>query len=299
MAGVSIIARMRGNATKENQRMIPSTIPLPPRKSCSRDYTDLTENPLSRRRIGAATFGRAGLLALSLTFAVSQALGGESDSGADALRDFLSRQAHGLQNLQVPARNEDLPMPRQADGTIPYRIETTEAKRYLGKLLFHDPVRTARVDINQGQPVDLPAGTAFGGTVSASDPNIQKIIAATKQTGSCGSCHIGEAAGKAGQVINFNVGGEGRGYTDEDGNFFARRRPQSTLTKQRTAPIFPGDALVDALPTLTDIDLINGVKVVTTPAPFHHTPLPQALLATGRLDELDAVARLSPSLVGF
>ena len=98
--------------------MIPSTIPLPPRKSCSRVYTDLTENPLSRRRAGAASFGRAGLLALSLTFAVSQALGGgESESGADALRDLLSRQAHGLQNLQVPARNEDLPIPRQADGT--------------------------------------------------------------------------------------------------------------------------------------------------------------------------------------
>jgi cytochrome c peroxidase len=279
--------------------MIPSTIPLPPRKSCSRDYTDLTENPLSRRRAGAASFGRAGLLALSLTFAVSQALGGgESESGADALRDLLSRQAHGLQNLQVPARNEDLPIPRQADGTVASRIETTEAKRYLGKLLFHDPVRTARVDINQGQPVDLPAGTAFGGTVDASNPNIANIVAATKQTGSCGSCHIGEAAGKAGQVLNFNVGGEGRGYTDEDGNFFPRRRVQSNLTPQRSAPIFSGDVLVDALPTLTDIDLVNGTRLVTTPANFHHTPLPDALLATGRLDELDSVAREAPGLVG-
>ena len=97
--------------------------------------------------------------------------------------------------------------------------------------------------------MDLPAGTAFGGTVNASDPNVQAIVAATKQTGSCGSCHIGEAAGKAGQQLNFNVGAEGRGYTDENGNFFPRRRPQSILTKLRTAPIFPGDALVDALPT--------------------------------------------------
>src|SRR5260370_2448064 len=212
MAGVSIIARMRGNVPKrckENQRMIPSTIPLPPRKSCSRDYTDLTENPLSRRRIGAASFALACLLALSLTFAVSQAQGGESESPtAAALRDFLSRQAHGLQNLQVPARNEDLPMPRQADGTIAYRYETTEAKRYLGKLLFHDPVRTARVDINQGQPADLPAGTAFGGTVDASNPNITKIVPATKQTGSCGSCHISEAPGQAVPRLNLHLAGE-------------------------------------------------------------------------------------------
>src|SRR6202521_6485864 len=108
--------------------MIQSIIPLPPRKSCSRDYTDLTENPLSRRRAGAAAFGRTGLLVLSLTFAVSQALGGDSESGADALRDLLSRQAHGLQNLQVPATNEGLPMPKAADAALAYRIETTEAK---------------------------------------------------------------------------------------------------------------------------------------------------------------------------
>ena len=45
----------------------------------------------------------------------------------------------------------------------------------------------------------------------------------------------------------FASGGEGRGYTDENGNFFPRRRPQSILTKLRAQPIFPGDALVDAL----------------------------------------------------
>jgi cytochrome c peroxidase len=231
------------------------------------------------------------------------------------LRDFISRQVGGLKNLRVPATDADIPLPTQPDGTVAYRYQTTEAKRFLGKMLFHDPVRTARIDINQGQPVDLPAGTAFGGTVSASDPNIQAIVNATKQTGSCGSCHIGEAAGKAGQLLNFNVGGEGRGYTDENGNFFPRRRPQSILTKQRTEPIFPGDMLVDALPTLTDIDCISGQPagaansyvcmagqgqpVVTTPAPFYHTPAPDALLATGRLDELDSVGRQSPGMIGF
>jgi hypothetical protein len=39
--------------------------------------------------------------------------------------------------------------------------------------------------------------------------------------------------------------------------------------------------------------------LVTTPAAFYHTPVPDALLATGRLDELDSVGRESPSLVGF
>lgn len=278
-----------------------STIPLPARGSRSRDYADLLAKPPSRRPLAAAAtpFARAGLLALSLICAMAHAQGRESNSDATALRDYISGQVGGLHNLQVPARDEDIPVPKQADGTVAYRFETTEAKRFLGKLLFHDPVRTARVDINQGQPLDLPAGTAFGGSVSASDPNIQNIVNATKQTGSCGSCHIGEAAGKAGQLINFNVGGEGRGYTDEHGNFFPRRRPQSILTKLRTQPIFPGDVLVDALPTLTDIFTFQGQRDVTTPALFYHTPAPEALVETGRLDELDSVGRLSPGLIGF
>jgi len=238
------------------------------------------------------------------------------------LRGFIGQQVGGLDKLKVPATNTEIPVPSG------YRYETTEAKRYLGKLLFHDPVRTARIDINTGQPKDLPEGTSFGGTYSATDPLIQKIfpetskatgseaqdvVAATIQTGSCGACHIGEAAGKAGQQINFNVGGEGRGYTDENGNFFPRRRPQSILAKLRTEPIFPGDVLVDALPTLTDIWVDHGKDVITTPAYFYHYPNPPGtlntaaaaadpnlqLLATGRLDQLDSVARMSPSMVGF
>ncbi|MEJ1962758.1 MAG: cytochrome c peroxidase [Gammaproteobacteria bacterium] len=240
-----------------------------------------------------------GLLAFSITVARAQAESFELEPGANALRDYIDEQVRGLRNLRVPARNEDIPLPKQADGTVNPRYKTTEEKRFLGKMLFHDPVRTARININEGQPVDLPAGTAFGGTVSSSNPGIPGIIASTKQTGSCGSCHIGEAAGKAGQLLNFNVGGEGRGYTDEHGNFVPRRRPQSVLTRMRSRPIFPGDALVDVLPTLTDIDSVNGMRLVTTPAPFYHTPAPSALLATGRLDELDSVGRESPAMIGF
>jgi len=223
---------------------------------------------------------------------------------AAQLRQFIDSQVGGIQKLMVPADDASIPLPRQADGSVNPRFKTTEEKRFLGKMLFHDPVRTARINKgnfgqNEPQPSDLPAGTAFGGTLNASDPNIQAIVDATRQTGSCGSCHIGEAGGgKAGQLLNFNVGGEGRGFTDAQGNFFPRRRPQSILTKVRTAPIFPGDVLVDVLPTLTDIYSVRGQREVTTPARFFHEPVPEALLATGRLDQLDSVGRNSMSVLG-
>lgn len=244
----------------------------------------------------------AAMLLVSSGGAISQGVATKDHDNDDSeLRELIDHQVGGIAKLKVPSNNANIPVapPRPESGFTPERYETTEAKRYLGKLLFHDPVRTARINANEMQPADLPAGTAFGGTVSASNPKVQAIIDATKQTGSCGSCHIGEAAGKAGQQLNSNVGGEGRGYTDEDGNFFARRRPQSILTKLRSGPIFRGDALVDALPTLTDIDLINGVRTVTTPASFYHTPPPVTLLQTCRLDELDSVGRESPGMVGF
>jgi cytochrome c peroxidase len=232
------------------------------------------------------------------------------------LRQFIGEQVGGIDKLKVPATDAGIPVPPG------YRYQTTEAKRYLGKLLFHDPVRSARVgtahignNTNQGQPVPLPDGTAFGGTVSDAIPNLQEIVNAQLRKTSCGSCHIGEAASKAGQVLSLASGAEGRGYTDEHGNFFPRRRPQSILTKLRSTPIFPGDTLVDALPTLADIDCISGQPagaapsyvckpgqgqpVVTIPANFYHQPPPNALLATGRLDELDSVGRQAMSLIGF
>jgi hypothetical protein len=224
--------------------------------------------------------------------------GAQGESPAD-VRSFIDQQAGGLHKLKVPATNAEIPLPRQSDGSVNRRYRLTEAKRYLGKLLFHDPVRTARININKGQPLDLPAGTAFGGTVSASEPNLEEIINSQRQDTSCGTCHLGEAAGKAGQLLNFASGGEGRGYTDEHGNFVPRRRPQPILTKLRTKPIFPGDEMVDALPTLADIFMAGGQRVATTPARFYHQPPVDALLATGRLDELDSVGRQAPSMIGF
>ena len=65
--------------------------------------------------------------------------------------------------------------------------------------------------------------------------------------------HMGEAAGKAGTLLNFAVGGEGRGYSNASGNFIPRRRPRPELPRLRQSPLFAGDALVDEIPTLTDI----------------------------------------------
>ncbi len=227
---------------------------------------------------------------------------GDESVDAEAVRGLIGMQVGGLEKLMVPA-DADIPVPPD-DPTRPGRYKTTPAKVYLGKLLFHDPVRTVRVNKNVGQPLDFPAGTAFGGTLPAADPAIDPIVAATSQTGSCGSCHIGEAAGKAGQQLNFNTGGEGRGYTDEDGNFIPRRRPQAILAKVRKQSLFPGDVGVDSLPTLTDIFVLNGERTVTTPALFYHNnPLPPnttlTIEASGRLDQLDSVGRLSPAMIGF
>jgi cytochrome c peroxidase len=153
------------------------------------------------------------------------------------LRRFIDQRVGGLEKLMVSENNEDL---RQS---LDPRFQITEAKRYLGKQLYFDPVRATNI-----QP-------EFGGVLS------------TAQTASCGSCHLGEAAGKAGTVLNLAVGAEGRGYTDARAIFHPRRR------------ILPG--FVDTIPTPTEI-FEGGV-----------------LVASGRFDAVDSVPRLSPSMIGF
>src|SRR5438045_3172470 len=85
--------------------------------------------------------GAVGLLLISLC-GVAAAQG----NSPTQLRQFIDHQAGGLNKLNVPATNTEIPVPRQADGTVNPRYQTTEAKRYLGKLLFHDPIRAARVN---------------------------------------------------------------------------------------------------------------------------------------------------------
>jgi cytochrome c peroxidase len=106
---------------------------------------------------------------------------------------------------------------------------------------------------------------------------------------------MGESASKAGTLLNFAVGGEGRGYTDAAGNFIPRRRPRADILPiVRQTPLFSGDALVDELPTLTDIYEF----AVGSPARGRKLPDPGRLLRTGRLDALDSVARNAPSAIG-
>lgn len=121
--------------------------------------------------------------------------------GQDAavLRAMIDARVGGVEKLRVPTRNEDLPQPMLPGGQVDPRFRITEAKRYLGKLLFQDPIR-----MNNIKP-------EFGG-----DPT-------TIQTASCGSCHFGEAGSKAGQVINLAAGGEGRMVMHPEGTFTVER----------------------------------------------------------------------------
>ena len=184
-----------------------------------------------------------------------------ADEGATPaqLRRFIDQQVGGIQKLTVPANDADLPQPRRADGSLDPFFQNTETKRYLGKQLFHDPARMVRI-----RP-------QYGG------------VPATAGSASCASCHMGEAASKAGTLLNFAAGGEGRHYTDAKGNFIPRRRARTDLLPQlRTTPLFPGDALVDSLPTLTDIWRSEGQVIIGTPALQFKLPPGGELLATGR-----------------
>jgi len=109
---------------------------------------------------------------------------------------------------------------------------------------------------------------------------------------------------RAGTGSTSTSAGEGRGYIDENGDFIVRRRAQRNLIPRATAylpevKLFDGDTGVDALPTLTDIYSVGGSVEIATPARQKADPLADALLATGRLDQVDSVGRQSPSMIGF
>src|SRR5712691_1985361 len=238
----------------------------------------MAHQPLSLPRAGLVSVLTVSLLLVASGIAAAQG------SSPTQLRRFVDQQVGGTQKMMVPAHNTELPQPRLPNGSPDPRFQTTKAKRYLGKLLFHDPARATRI---------IPE---FGGIPEHSG------------SASCGTCHLGEAASKSGTLLNFATGGEGRGYTDAEGNFIARRRPREDMPVLRQTPLFPGDARVDALPTLTDIYLLaDGTIEVNTPARGRR-PLPGdttdtrpaaiQLLATGRLDALDSVARNPLSIIG-
>ena len=168
-----------------------------------------------------------GYLRTAIAVSISLFCGGVAAAHVDnptRLRHYIDQQVGGIEKLMVPEQDSSLPQPRLADGSLDPRFTITEARRYLGKQLYFDPVRTNNIR------------TQFGGALS------------TAQTASCGSCHLGEAASRSGTVSNFGVGGEGRGFTDAAGVFHPRRRS------------IPG--LVDTIPTLTEI-VENGEVVAS------------------------------------
>src|SRR5262249_10167681 len=179
------------------------------------------------------------VLAAPLLSVWNVSAGSPQQDEARALRAFIGDRVGGLQKLMVPARNEDLPQPALPDGQIDPRFRITEAKRYLGKLLFFDPVRAGDVH------------PEFGG------------VPALARTASCGSCHVGAAASKAGQVNNLATGGEGFGYTEPNGQFVIRRHPLA--------------GLVDLIPT-----------------PLEKTDGAGHVILSGRFDAIDSVPRLAP-----
>ena len=163
---------------------------------------------------------------------------------AEDVRTVLNERVGSIEALRVPDLDTDLPQPTLEGGGIDPRFELTEAKRYLGKFLFHDPIRSNRV---------LPE---FGGDEEFS------------QTASCGSCHFGEAGSKAGQVLNFGVGGQGRMTMQTDGTFVVERVQIDGTTDTVPTPLVVRDEEGD-------------------------------ILLDGRADQVDSVPRLSPSVVGF
>ncbi|MCB9855080.1 MAG: hypothetical protein H6818_05280 [Phycisphaerales bacterium] len=155
------------------------------------------------------------------------------------VRDLIANRIGSLDAIKVPATDADMPQPDDAAFAI------TDAKKRLGKFLYFDPIRA-----NNVRP-------EFGGN------------RAFAQSISCGSCHLGELASKAGAVSAFGMGGEGRGFVDpETGRFVARRAAVEGLT--------------DTMPT--QVDTFDALG---------------ALTMSGRFDEVDSPFRVAPSMIGF
>ena len=118
------------------------------------------------------------------------------------------------------------------------------------------------------------------------------------------SCHIGEAAGKAGQLLNFNVGGEGRGYIDATREVLSPSPPDGILIKLRSSPLFPGDD-GGRCPPDVDRHLLHRRHSARSPrrrssiTRASQPPAGFSIVASGRLDQIDSVGRQSPGMIGF
>jgi len=121
----------------------------------------------------------------------------------------------------VPARDADLPGAQLPDGTDASgdpRFKTTDAKRYLGKQIFHDP---------PGRSESIRVRWCPG------DEAIWFVRGAPPR----------RMASKAGTLLNFNVALRGRSYTGCKGQLHsAPAAPGRYPAEARDMPLFPGDA---------------------------------------------------------
>ena len=69
---------------------------------------------------------------------------GAQGNSPTQLRQFIDQQVGTINKLKVPATDAEIPLPPLPNGTVNPRYRTTEEKRYLGKLLFHDPIRNGQ-----------------------------------------------------------------------------------------------------------------------------------------------------------
>src|SRR5262245_8009918 len=97
-------------------------------------HVAMTHHPTSPPR-GSVSIVAVSLLLVSTDIAAAQG------SSPNQLRQFIDRQVGGIHKLMVPAHDSELPQPRLPNGAVDARFRITEAKRYLGKQLFHDPIR--------------------------------------------------------------------------------------------------------------------------------------------------------------
>ena len=93
---------------------------------------------------------------------------------AAQLRAYIAQQVGGLEKLKVPADDSSIPLPAP-DPARPGRYDTTEAKRVLGKMLFHDPVRTVRIDVNSSSVLRRRSGRD-NGCASLRSENISVFV---------------------------------------------------------------------------------------------------------------------------
>ena len=114
---------------------------------------------------------RRGLFHAAITVSLlCSGVAAAEDNSPAQLRRFIDQQVGGIQKLMVPADNDDIPQPRLANGSPDPLFQTTEAKRYLGKLLFHEPARATRI---------IPE---FGGILATAEPRpAEPVISARRR----------------------------------------------------------------------------------------------------------------------